>query len=96
MTIAPVRLLSSLLKIATVPPITDRMKAMMHAAWRINVDSLLTLTKKEIKKATPTTAAMVCLSLFRIKTVDKAPTTAMTKDTMAINWPTLVTSLVMV
>ena len=87
-TIAPVRLLSSLLKIATVPPITDMMKAMMHAAWRINWEFLLTLMKKETKKATPTTAAIVCLSLLFINTAAKAPITAMTKDTMEINSPT--------
>jgi len=31
-----------------------------------------------------------------MKTVDKAPTTAMIKDTMAINWPTLKTSFLVV
>ena len=40
--------------------------------------------------------AIVCLSLFLMKTADNAPTTAMTNETIEINWPTLETSFAVV
>jgi hypothetical protein len=60
------------------------------------LESLLTLIKKESKKAAATMEAIVCLSLFLMKTADNAPTTAMTNETIEINWPTLETSFAVV
>ncbi|MEJ2725588.1 MAG: hypothetical protein P8175_13275 [Deltaproteobacteria bacterium] len=88
-TIAAVRLLSSLLKILTNPLSTDRANAAMQVILRNTRASLLTLIKKEIRKATATIEAVVCLSLSLIKIVANAPITAMAKEIIAISSRTL-------
>jgi hypothetical protein len=84
-TIAPVLLLSSLLKIATTPLSTEIAKDMMQVIWRRANDRPLTFIKKDIRKAVATIEAVVCLSLSLIKRIANAPITVMTNETIAIS-----------
>ena len=92
-TIAPFRLLSSLLKMATIPPKTEIANAIAHAILRNSSWSFLTLIKNEIKKATPTIEAIVCLSRSLMNIEAKAPMTAIIKEIIEISSCTFVIPL---